>query len=536
MVRYIKKKDKNNKNKKEEKEKKGKKEQEADDGTPSEDMVSFDFSPKIEENLDKFKAFLKDSSDAVFREFILGLSGIKGALVYIDGLIDKMVIHDQIMRALMFEIVSLEQEGEIKITSEEALERIKNHALFVADLKEAKNMDEAMLPVMSGEVALMIDGHDQILIVSARGWSARGVSEPQTESLVRGPRDGFTETLRTNTALLRRRCKDPNLSIKTVQVGRRSKTDVAIVYIKGIAREDLIKEVVERVTEIDTDIVFESGQIEQFIEDDFMSPFPQTQPTERPDKVMAALVEGRVAVLVDGSPFAMIVPAVLYQFFQSPEDYYERWIIGSITRSLRWIASLLATFTPALYIALTTFHPGMIPSRLAFSIAAAREGVPFPAVLEAILMEITIELLREAGARLPKAIGQTVGIVGGLVVGDAAVRAGITSPIMVIVVALTAIASFIIPSYNVAISFRIVRFPLMMLAATLGLYGVMLGFIVINIHFVCLKSFGVDYMAPMVPFTLADMKDTLVRLPKKLQQKRPKHINPIDMNRVREKQ
>ncbi|HHV71381.1 MAG TPA: spore germination protein [Clostridia bacterium] len=475
----------------------------------------------------KFEAFLGDSSDVVTREFTIADGRVNCALIYIDGLIDKAVIHDQLMKSLMLEMPLVYPN----IAKKDVMEQVKERALTVADIKEAKDLDEAMLFLMSGEVVLIIDGYSEVIVVSARGWASRGVAEPESEALVRGPRDGFTETLRTNTAHLRRKCRDPNLVIKTMQIGRRSKTDVAIAYIKGIVRSELVQEVEERLNKIDVDKILETGEIEQLIEDNVFSPFPQAQFTERPDKTVASLLEGRVAILVDGTPFALIVPTVLFQLFQSPEDYYERWIISSLIRFFRFIGSFIATFAPSIYIAMIAYHPGLIPTSLALSIAASREGVPFPAFIEALLMEIIIELLRESGARLPKAIGTTIGIVGGIVIGDAAVRAGITSPIMVIVVAITAIASFIIPSYNAAISFRLMRFPVMMLAAVLGLYGVMLGFIVINIHLVTLRSFGTVYLSPLTPLEVGDWKDLIFRLPTKYQRKRPAFLQPVDMIR-----
>jgi spore germination protein len=495
--------------------------------SPSGEIVDPLFTVDLEENLAKFKSYLEESSDVVFREFLLNDGKIKCALVYIDGLIDRQVISDQLMKSLMLQMPLVYSDGMKK----DVLEQVKEKALTVAEVKEVDNLDKAMFNVMSGEVALIIDGYKQVLIVNARGWTARGINEPESESLVRGPRDGFTETLRNNTAQLRRKCRDPHLILKSMQIGRRTKTDVVIAHIKGIARPELVQEVEERLNRIDVDQILETGQIEQFIEDNIFSPFPQAQATERPDKIIAALTEGRIAILVDGTPFALIVPAVLLQFFQSPEDYYERWMISSLVRFFRFMGSFVAAMGPAIYIALVSYHPGLIPTSLVLSIAASREGVPFPAFIEALLMEVTIELLRESGARLPKSIGQTIGIVGGIVIGDAAVRAGIASPILVIVVAITAIASFIIPSYNAAISFRLIRFPMMLLAALLGMYGVMLGFIIINVHLVTLRSFGTVYLAPLTPLEARDWKDVIFRLPNKYLRRRPAFLLPIDMYR-----
>ena len=498
----------------------------------SEEKVDLTLSKNVKENLEKFKAFLEESSDAVFREFKLGSQGIPCALVYIDGLVDENVIHNHILKGLMYEITLLEAGAKSSIKLDKAFSIVKDHALTVADIKVVDSLDEAMLFVMSGEVALIIDGTNQIIIVSARGWPQRSISEPETEGVMRGPREGFTETLRSNTALLRRKCKDPNMVIKTIKLGRRSKTDVAYIYIKGIASNELVEEVEERLSGIDVDEILESGKVEQWIQDNSLSPFPQIQVTERPDRTIAALTEGRVVILVDNSSFALIVPAGMYQFFQSPEDYYERWIISSILRSLRWVGSFVAAFATATYVAIISYHPGFVPTQLALAIAATRANVPFPVFVEALLMEITIELLRESAARLPKPIGQTIGIIGGLIIGDAAVRAGITSPTMVLIVALTAIASFIIPSYSAAIGLRIIRFPLIILGTTMGMYGIILGFIAVNIHLVCLKSFGMNYMAPQAPIILQDWKDFIFRFPHQFMKRRPVQYYPVDIDRV----
>ncbi|NLC44672.1 MAG: spore germination protein [Clostridiales bacterium] len=498
----------------------------------SEDRVSLDLSKNLDENYEKFQAFLKESSDAVFRKFKLGTNNIDCALIYIDGLIEKSVIHDSILRPMMSSVLEYEALISDVIKPEEAYDFIIDHVLTVADMRESETLDEAMLLVLSGEVILIVDGYDKLIILSARGWSTRSISDPQSESVIRGAREGFTETLRTNTALLRRKCKDPNMVIRTIRLGRRSKTDISYVYIKGITNNKLIEELEERLSAVDIDQIASAGHLEQLIQDNSLTPLPQMQVTERPDKAISNLMEGRVIVLVDNSPFALTIPTTFAQFFQSPEDYNERWIVASFIRFLRWTASFFAVFTPAVYIAVVTYHPGLIPTRLALSIAATRTGVPFPSVIEAVLMEMTIELLRESGARLPKGIGQTIGIVGGLVIGDAAVNAGLTSPIMVIIVALTAIASFVIPTYSAALGLRTMRFPLMLMAAILGLYGVMLAFIVINIHLVSIKSFGINYMAPQAPTILSDMKDFVIRGPARKMKKRPVQSYPIDMIRM----
>ncbi len=496
-----------------------------------EEKVSPEFSRNFEENFNKFKEYLEDGQDVIFRQFISVLGNIKCGVIFIDGLSNKEFIQQSIIEPLVLTSGQILGEKREELAREMTAKTIMQKIVSVAEIKEAENLDKAMLPLLSGETILVIDGYNKVVVIGTRMWAARSVGEPPSEALVRGPREGFTETIRFNTALLRRRVRDPNFVIKNMTVGRRSKTNVVIAYIKGIAQPDLVETIETRIKKIDVDDIHESGQIEQFIEDNNLSPFPQIQNSERPDTAVASIMEGRVVILVDGTPFVLIAPTSLYQFFQSPEDYYERWIIGTLLRMLRWIGSFISTLAPALYIAIVSYHPGMLPTKLALAVAATRETVPFPAFVEALLMEMTIELLREAGARLPKAIGQTIGVVGGIIIGDAAVRAGITSPFMVIIVAVTAIASFIIPSYNIAIAFRLVRFPLMVLSATLGLYGVMLGFILINIHMVMLKSFGSNYMSPIAPIMIKDWKDVLIRAPLQWMNRRPEYINPIDIDR-----
>ena len=335
---------------------------------------------------------------------------------------------------------------------------------------------------------LFIDGMTEVLVINTIGGEFRAIEEPVTETLIRGPRSGFVESVQTNQALIRRRVRDPSLRFETHLIGQRSKCTVVLAYMDGIIHPALLKEVNRRLHSIDVDIIPESGYIEEWIEDSFLSPFPQMLNTERPDKAVAAIMQGKFAIIVDGTPFVLIAPINFSNVMQSPEDYYERWEIGSLLRLLRYLGAFISIFLPSLYIALISLQPGLLPTHLVFSIAGTREGVPFPPVVEALLMVVTMELLQEAGARLPQTIGQTIGIVGGLVIGEAAVQAGIVSPIMVIVIALTAIANFAIPSYSVAISFRIVRFGFIFAAGAFGMYGIILVYIMINIHFVNLKA------------------------------------------------
>jgi spore germination protein len=483
----------------------------------------------LEENICTIKNLMSSPSDLVIRRLTVG--NYKLSLIYFDGLIDKVTVNEYIIKNIQSEITNLKDQP--LAPSNHFLDFLKNEVFSISELKKESTMDKLLLGVLSGDTAVLVDGLDQGLVIGTKGWEGRSVEEPITEALVRGPRDGFTENIRTNMVHIRRRIRDPNLRFESFKVGRRSKKDLSISYIAGIAHPQIVEEVIRRVKSIDMDDVPETGYVEQWIEDNFLSPFPQVLNTERPDKVSAGLTQGKVAIFLDGTPFVLIVPLIFGETLQSPEDYYERWHIGSLIRSLRYFCAFVALFLPSLYVALVSFHPGMIPSKLAFSIISTREGVPFPSLFEALFMELTMEILREAGVRLPKPIGQTVGIVGGLVIGEAAVSAGIVSPIMVIIVAVTAISTFVIPTYSFAISIRMLRFAFLLVAGVFGFYGIILMYIMINIHLSNLKSFGVPYTVPFAPSFYKDWKDLVLRAPITFFNKRPKFMQTGDDMRMK---
>lgn len=472
-------------------------------------------TPKVDENVSYIKDLFKDTSDIVFRQFNVGCWS--AAVIYIDGMADKVLLDNFVMESLM-----------LKSERVENIMQVKDSILTVTDVKEVMKLSDAVDSMLSGDTMMFLEGIPSALIIATRAWPTRGVSEPSGETVIRGGRDGFTETIRFNTALIRRRIRDTRLKIQPKSIGVRSKTDCAIMYIDDIVNRDVLENLLERIENIHIDAVLDSGYIEQLIEDDSWSPFPQIQSTERPDVVSAALYEGRVAVLVDNSPFAIIVPATLPALFQTPDDYYQRWINSSMLRLIRFTGIFIGLILPSLYIAVTSFHTSIIPTKLAYSIAASREGVPFPAFVETLIMEIALAFLIEAVVRLPKAIGSTIGIVGGLIIGQAAVSAGIVSPIMIIIVSITAIASFITPNYEVSSALRLARFFLIVAASIIGLYGIALGLIIILIHLVKLKSFGVPYMAPLVHPHGRDFKDVFIRAPLKNFKTRPEFMEPED--------
>lgn len=501
-------------------------------GNASDEGTNLSLSPSLEDNLRYFEQRLSKPSDLLVRRFFVGPERFPCAVVCIDGLINKEIVNDQIIRGALEAGRRIGAAEASSLTGPDWLDRLETESLPVEEADRASKMSVVMRAVLSGDTALLVDGATDALVIGTRGWAFRALEEPTTESVVRGPKVGFTETIRINTALIRRRIRDPALRMDYFSIGRRAKRDVYVVYIEGVVHPPLVDEVKRRLASIDVDDPGGSGFIEQWLSDDFLSPFPQVIGTERPDNVTNAIMQGKIGILVDGTPFQLILPVTLGSVFQSPEDYYLSWHISTLVRVLRMGAAFIATFLPAIYIALVEFHHGLIPSKLAFSIAAAREGVPFPAVVEAFMMEVTLELLREAGIRLPKPIGPTIGIVGGLVIGESAVSAGIVSPVMVIVVAVTAISSFALPTYSFAISLRMIRFAIMLATAVFGIYGLVLCYVLLNIHLVNLQSFGVPYLAPYAPFFKQDWKDLVFRAPFMVMKQRPESVKPEDRERL----
>ncbi|MDP1512325.1 spore germination protein [Paenibacillus sp. CMAA1739] len=480
-------------------------------------------SPKVTGNYDSdlqaIREAIGQNSDVHFREFVMKKFHTRSVLVFIEGMQDEKLMSKQVLEVLMFE----DGQGQDQQKQPEGLSNsfIKESLMPITQISEVTSMEELYEFILLGHTVLLIEGMKEALLVGSPNGAIRSVNEPTSESLLRGPRIGFTEVLSENTSMLRRQGLNKSLEMKKFQVGSRIKKDLVIAYIKDIVNPDLLEEVKRRISKIDMDFLPESGYVEQLIEDNYLSPFQQAHNTERPDRVINALLEGRIAILLDGTPFALIVPVTFSMLLQSPEDYYERWIPGTLLRLLRFSGAFIALMGPALYISFISFHPGLIPTKLIISIIGTRQGVPFPSVIEVLILEISIEILREAGIRLPKPIGPAMGIVGGLVIGDAAVNAGIVSPFLVIVVAVTAISSFSIPTYSAGITLRLLRFAGMFFAAMLGMFGTILFFLLICIHLTKLNSFGVPYVTPFSPMRLSDWKDVYIRAPLSLMKRRP---------------
>ncbi|SDW02982.1 spore germination protein KA/spore germination protein [Marininema mesophilum] len=492
----------------------------------ADDLVSSD----VEANLVFFETLLdkENSNDLVVRRFtIQHTTDRKAGLIYIDGLSLNNGIDENVLEPLMLMGKTLDGQKDL-------IEAVDQSLIQYGDVKRVKKMEDLVSNTLAGNAVLFVDGYAEGFIIGLKGAYRRMVGEPRGETVIRGPREGFVESMRINTALVRIRLQDPDLRMKGMTVGKRTKTPISLAYIDGVAEKGMVKEVEKRIQTIDIDGILESGYIEEMIQDNVWSIFPTIQNTERPDTVVAHLLEGKVAVIVEGTPNVLIAPAIFSQFYNSPDDYYERYLIGTFIRFIRLFSLFISLLLPALYISFTAFHPEMIPPQLTLAAAIGRESVPFPSVVEVLIMEISVEILREASIRLPGPMGPTIGIVGALVIGQAAVTAGLVSPLMVIVVGLTTISSYATPNYNAAISIRLIRFPMIVVAGILGLFGVTLLSFIILIHLLKLRSFNVPYLAPFSPLRLSDLKDSLIRVPWKFMKQRPVIFRPEDAKREEE--
>lgn len=473
----------------------------------------------IEKNIDVLKKIFQDCSDVKFRP--IKVKDKKAFLIFVDGLIDQNSIQMNAIHELL-------SETELNQLTAEYIEET---VISISEVVESDKFEDIVKQILDGNTVLFVDKLDKALVLNAKGGQRRAVSEPETETAIRGPREGFIENIAVNISLIRHKLRSNHLKLVTSEIGTETRTIVGLMYMENLASSDLVDEVKRRLDRIKIDGVLESGYIEEFIEDEPWSIFPQIQNTERPDTVVGNLLEGRVAILTNGTPFALVLPSTFWQFMQANEDYYHRFHLVIFIRLLRMILLYLALVLPGFYIAVTTYHQEMIPTNLLYSIAASREAIPFPAFVEAIIMELAFEALREAGLRLPKVIGQAVSILGALVIGTAAVEAGIVSAPMVIVVSMTGIASFAIPKFNMAISIRVLRFPMMILAGVFGLLGIGVGSLLIVTHLCKLRSFGVPYFWPVAPLNWKEFKDVIVRAPWWAMDQRPSQTIIEDLSR-----
>lgn len=450
------------------------------------------FTVNLEENKKAIQEGLNNTKDLTTREIMTQEK--KVMLIYLTPLVDNALLQSALEHFI--------EKASLDLIS------------TVHEYKDENELNSVINHLLMGNCIVAIEGLSHVIVFEyVKLSNFRSPDEPKNEKVIRGPHDGFIESLDTNLYLLRHRIKNRNLYIDYMTIGKESNTTCAVVYLHHLADRDVLTMVQERLKTITVDRILDLGHLEEFLEDSPYSPFPQILTSERPDRIVANLLDGKIAILLEGAPEAIIVPATFFSFFQSPDDYSSRWLMGTFYRSLRLVSLFIAVFLPAIYVSIVTFHSEVIPRGLVLIFKGAVEDIPYPPIIEALFIEITLELLREAGIRLPNPIGQTIGIVGGLVIGDAVVRAGLISNFMIIVVALTAIASFVVPIHEMSASIRLIRFPLMLAAAAFGLIGIMYGLMFLLIHLCRLHSFGKPYFYPLAPTEIKDLKDTFIRLP-----------------------
>ena len=488
-------------------------------------------SKKLDENIAWWKQQFSDCADIKMRPMCLGRDmNIRAFLSYIEVTGGKNMMEDSVLGKMLNRLDTMEPQ--------QVYEVLQENGLGVSDATPFVQMSEAAGGMLTGDSILFVDGFDRALKIPDKGYPGMSLQETESEKAIRGSNEGFGGSIKQNTALIRKRLRSVDLKVAEYKCGRRTGTNVDVMYLDGIVRPQVVTEMQQRLAEFDIDGIGDSGVIEQLTETQWFSPFPQYQTTRRPDRAVMALLEGRAVLLADNSPEALIFPTDYNSFIKTTDDYYTRWEIATFTRTLRYVAAFLSMILPGLYLAMTNFHTQLLPTKLLLSFAAARQGVPFPGVVEVLLMELSFELLREAGVRLPGAMGNTIGIVGGLIIGQAAVDANIVSPMVVIVVAFTALCSFAIPNEDFATAFRLLKFAFIGLSAALGFYGFLLGLLILLIHLAQLESFGMPYLMPFVGADLNDYqdeRDTFVRPPLQTLTHRPFYADPKNRVRLRMK-
>ncbi|MEN6392063.1 MAG: spore germination protein [Syntrophomonas sp.] len=471
--------------------------------------------------------YLDKNEDINKRDFTLGSDlKISARAVYLNQVVDNDALYRHVLDPLMHFPLTV-QEG----LTPALINVLANSGPSVGQVKTAATIKEIVQHIFDGLLVVLLDGYQEALVVDIHGGEFRAVDEPPGERTTRGPREGFIENMDINISMIRRRLRDPNLVVKKTMIGRRTRTPVAYMYIEDIASPEVVNNLRQRLDAIDVDGIVASGYIEQYLEKSPWSFFPQISSSERPDRLVAKLMEGRVVVIVHGTPLAFTVPTLALEFFQASEDYYERTIYGSITRFMRFVAFFLAISLPSIYISLFSFHPELVPFKLLLPVAQARSQVPFPVLIEVLIQEFIIQLTVESGLRLPGAVGQTVGVVAGIILGQAAIAAKLASPAVIIVISVTTIATFVMPSSGMLLASRILRLPLILICGAFGIYGFSLAWLLIVIHVCSLEDFQTPYYAPFAPIHLRDLKDSAIRAPLWLMNKRPQSLPVTNQTR-----
>lgn len=478
--------------------------------------MSYRLTGVLEENIIQFEKMLGEATDV--KKQRMNLHGNRCYIAFIEVTVQGSTSKtSNIGRLLHY----LEKDF---TTQEERNLGLYENAMGIGDFALIQNAEETIASLLAGNAIAFVDGFSYAIKLPDKGYPGMDVFESDSEKVVRGSKESFNDSIKINTALIRKRLASSKLNVREMTIGKRSHSLVNLVYERDLVKPGLVEKIEKRLDAYEIDGIWDSGMLEQLAEEKWYSPFPQFQTTRRPDRAAQAILEGRVILLVNNSPIGLILPTDVNSFLKTSDDYYNRFAIATFARILRYVAAFFAMTLPGLYLALTNFHTQVLPTALLLSFWEARQGMPFPTVVEVLLMEISFELLREAGVRLPGAMGNTIGIVGGLIIGQSAVEASLVSPIVVILVAFTALCSFAIPNEEFAFSFRLLKFFFIVMCAWVGYYGFLIGVLVVLVHLTKLKSFGFPYLTPFVGAELnddEDQKDAIVRFPLRMLWSRP---------------
>lgn len=472
-------------------------------------------STSLEENIRLLQEIFQNDDTLRYRKIQNLYNGIKCCIFFIDGMADTNIINESIIRPILSTKIILDEMDYISY--------LESHIIISSVVHVTVNLSDIINSIISGDTVIFIEGNSRALVIGSRGLETRKIEEPPTERVLRGPREGFTESLSTNLSLIRRRIQSKDLKFHNMKLGERTNTKICICYMEGLAKYEIINKVIKKIENISIDGVFDVKYIQEFIDDHPFSIFESSSTTEKPDIVAGRILEGRLAIMVDGSPMAMTLPSLLIEHFMAGDDYYLNYYFATIGRLLRTTGFLVSISTPALYLSLVSFHQEMIPTPLLMSIYTARQGVPFPTILELFVLLAVFEGLREAGTRVPGPFGQSISIVGALVLGTAAVQARFVSAPMIIVVGLTAISGLAIPTLSSVII--ILRAGLLFLSAMLGIYGYIFGILALVIHLFSLRSFGISFMDHLTSLRMQSLKDTIMRAPLWYMRYRPKFMS-----------
>lgn len=475
-------------------------------------------SESLCDNLKEIDIEFKDCPDVIQKRVMLKES-TEGCFIFIKNFVNVDLLQRDFIKPLLSMDYSI-------LSSENVMSYIPS-----LDVSLCYDINVTVTSVLAGKIVFLVDGIKFAIMCDVIDAKNREISEPDGEKNARGPHEGFIESINSNVIMLRRKIKNNNLKFKTLTLGNITNQGLSIAYIEGVANPELLNTLYNKIKDINVDGLLSMGEVQQYIIDYKYSPFPLFMLTERPDKVVAGLLEGRFAVFLDGTPYVLIAPVSIFSFFHAPDDYISNWMIGTFMRLVRMFGIVIAVVLPALYVLVTSFQYYLVPLNMLVQLAQSRVQVAFPPIVEALLMELTIELLREASVRLPTYIGTTIGVVGGIIIGQAAVNAGIVSNVFIIIVGLTAISSYVLPNYEFGLTILLLRFGLLIMAAFFGIVGLSVGIAVIIIHLLSLESLGQPYLMPIFPLKISDLKDSIVRLPVQFMKKRPHIAKPINDER-----